>query len=256
MDHLLAAAGAQLHLDAGRHDGSLSPHGGSGGKAAEKEIISAMPAPDALSDLPQFRDAPQRARANRLGLWAFLATEILLFGGLFLAYVLYRHAYPGAFAAGSGRLEFWIGTLNTAVLLTSSLCMALGDEAIKASRTGALRTCLILTWLLGAAFLGLKGYEYDQKYAEHLIPGRGFLPTPALPPQAQLFFFLYFAMTGLHALHMVAGLTAIAWLLRLNARGRLSPAQHAPVEMVGLYWHFIDCVWVFLYPLLYLIPHR
>ncbi len=214
-----------------------------------------MAAPNSLSDLPQFRDADQRAVANRLGLWGFLSTEVLLFGGMFVSYSIYRHAYPQAFAEGSHHLEFWIGTTNTAVLLTSSLFMALGDCFIKAGRPTALRNCLVLTWLLGAAFLCLKGYEYYQVFQDHMVPGRLYAPAEALLPQVPLFMFLYFAMTGLHALHMIAGLGAIGWLLHLKHRGRLSSEVTAPVEMVGLYWHFVDCVWVFLYPLLYLIPH-
>ncbi len=207
-----------------------------------------------------FHDDAQHFAANRLGLWTFLATEILFFGGLFTSYAIFRHYYPGAFADGSRRLEFWIGTINTAVLLTSSLGMALGDHAIKLGQRATLRWCLLATWLLGATFLALKGYEYHQKYVEHLIPGPAFAAASnasgGAAPQLQLFFFLYFAMTGLHALHMLAGLAAIAWLLWLNHRRRLTREHHAPVEMVGLYWHFVDVVWVFLYPLLYLIPHR
>jgi cytochrome c oxidase subunit 3 len=205
-----------------------------------------------------YQDRAQRSVANQLGLWCFLATEILFFGGLFTGYAIYRHTYPAAFALGSSRLDFWIGTLNTAVLLTSSLCMALGDHAIKLGRRDTLRTCLLLTWLLGAAFLALKGYEYFQKYQEHLVPGPHFAVEGAGPwaPQVQLFIFLYFAMTGLHALHMIAGLAAIAWLIWKNHGRQLSAGDHAPVEMVGLYWHFVDCVWVFLYPLLYLTPHH
>ncbi len=212
----------------------------------------------ASSLAPQYHDAAQRTTANHLGLWGFIATEILFFGGLFTSYTIYRHAYPEAFALGSGHLEFGIGTLNTAVLLTSSLFMALGDHAIKLGRRDTLRTCLILTWLLGATFLALKGYEYFQKYEEHLVPGTDFRVEGAGPwaPQVQLFLFLYFAMTGLHALHMVAGLAALAWLLGRNPRRQFSAENHAAIEMVGLYWHFVDCVWVFLYPLLYLIPHR
>jgi len=215
-----------------------------------------MAAPNSLSELPQFHDAHQRAVANRLGLWGFLSTEVLLFGGMFVAYSIYRHAYPDAFGQGSRHLEFWIGTANTAVLLTSSFFMALGDFFIKSGRVTALRNCLAITWLLGAAFLGLKGYEYHQVFADHLAPGRFYAPAEALAPQVQLFMSLYFAMTGLHALHMLAGLGAIGWLIGLNHRGRLSAEVTAPVEMVGLYWHFVDCVWVFLYPLLYLIPHH
>ena len=201
-----------------------------------------------------FSTVEQRSVANHLGLWTFLATEILFFGGLFVCYTVYRIAYPAAFVAGSHHLNFWIGTINTGVLLTSSLFMALADRAVKRDRRTALRWCLLATWLLGAVFLGLKFYEYGEKYHEHLIPGPNFQLNGPWKPQIELFIFLYFTMTGLHAVHMIGGLTALAWLLWQNHRGRLSPEHPAPVEMVGLYWHFVDCVWVFLYPLLYLIP--
>ncbi len=197
-------------------------------------------------------DAEQRTEANHLGMWTFLATEILFFGGLFAAYTIYRWAYPEAFAAGSHKCDFWIGTANTAVLLTSSLFMALADLAAKAGDRRSVRIHLLVTWLLGAAFLALKMVEYHQKYVEHLIPGPHF-EFPGAPPQTQLFIFLYFAMTGLHAVHMFFGLGAIGWLLRLNRRGYFTPTRHDPVSIVGLYWHFVDCIWVFLYPLLYLI---
>lgn len=200
-----------------------------------------------------FSDAEQRDVAHHLGLWTFLATEILFFGGLFTCYAVYRHAYPAAFAAGSRHLSFWIGTINTAVLLTSSLGLALGDHAIRRGDRRLLNACLIVTWMLGATFLGLKSFEYFEKFREHLVPGAGFHLDGVLAPQIQLFLILYFALTGLHALHMIGGLIALAWLLWLNHRSRLTRAQHAPVAMVGLYWHFVDCVWVFLYPLLYLI---
>lgn len=203
-----------------------------------------------------FDEAEHRSVKNHLGMWAFLATEILFFGGLFSGYTVYRYAYPAAFAEGSHHLDFAVGTVNTAVLLTSSLFMALGDHAIKAGRRGSLRWCLVATWLLGALFVGLKGYEYFEKFSEHLVPGMNFHVESAHAPHVQLFMFLYFALTGLHAVHMLIGLGVITWLLWLNHRARLTAAEHAPVEMVGLYWHFVDCVWVFLYPLLYLIPHR
>jgi cytochrome c oxidase subunit 3 len=213
--------------------------------------------PETLTpELSAFSDSGQRAIANRLGLWTFLATEVLFFGGLFFGYAVYRHAYPAAFAAGSQHLDFWIGTLNTAVLLTSSLFMALGDNAIKLGQRTKLNWCLLATGLLGVVFLVLKGYEYHQKYIEHLIPGLGFRTEGRWAPQIQLFIFLYFAMTGVHALHMIAGLMVLTWVWRRNRCGTLNAVNHAPVEMAGLYWHFVDCVWVFLYPLLYLIPHR
>jgi cytochrome c oxidase subunit III len=207
----------------------------------------------ATPNLSPYRDAEQRSVANHLGLWTFLATEILFFGGLFACYAVYRVAYPQAFAAGSAHLEFWIGTINTAVLLTSSLFMALGDHAIKAGRHSLFRSCMVATWLLGALFLGLKFFEYYQKYQEHLIPGPHFQIEGVGPwaPQVQLFIFLYFAMTGLHALHLTIGIGLVAWLWRQAKR--FGPRYHAPVEVSGLYWHFVDAVWLFLYPMFYLL---
>jgi cytochrome c oxidase subunit III len=197
----------------------------------------------------------QRTLANHLGMWVFLATEILFFGGLFACYTVYRWAYPAEFAAGSHHLEYWIGTLNTGLLLTSSLFVALADLAVKENARGLLRTYLLLAWVLGAAFLCLKGYEYSSLIAEHKLPGPSFDPQ-GQAPQVQLFLYLYFAMTGLHAVHMIVGLWAIAWLLWLNHRRIISPERPDAVAMVGLYWHFVDCVWVFLYPLLYLIGRK
>ena len=214
--------------------------------------MNSAEAPAAREESP-YEDDVQREAADHLGMWTFLATEVLLFGGLFACYSIYRHAYPEAFGAGSQLLEFPIGTINTVILLTSSLFMALGDWAIKRGEQRKLGGFLALTWLFGAAFVGLKFFEYFQKYQEHLIPGRGFHFDGPHAPQVQLFLFLYFTMTGLHAVHMMMGLGALAWLWWLNHRGRFTAENHAPVAMVGLYWHFVDCVWVFLYPLLYLI---
>jgi cytochrome c oxidase subunit 3 len=200
-----------------------------------------------------FSDRQQRAVANHLGMWSFLATEILFFGGMFACYAVYRHAYPAAFARASAELDYWIGTINTAVLLTSSLFMALADLAAKAGARRALRAHLGLTALLGAVFLALKLFEYHQVWHEHHVPGPHFEAAGVEGPQVQLFMVLYFGMTGLHAVHMLFGLGAISWLLWLNHRRRLTPETHAPVTLVGLYWHFVDCVWIFLYPLLYLV---
>lgn len=200
-----------------------------------------------------YASAAQRSLAQLLGMWAFLATEVLFFGGLFVSYALYRASYPEAFASASRRLDFMIGTINTTVLLTSSLAMATADHAVRADRRRWVRGCLVVTWLLGAVFLGLKGYEYYQKFAEHLVPGPHFGPDGGAAPPEQLFFVLYFAMTGLHALHMVVGLGVITWLIVRARRRSTRPVTVGMVEMAGLYWHFVDCVWVFLYPLLYLV---
>ncbi len=200
-----------------------------------------------------YTDATQRSVAQQLGMWTFIATEILFFGGLFAAYLVYRATYPAVFVDGSPRLGFWFGTANTAVLLSSSLSMALADNAAKSGRRDQVRRCLAVTWLLGALFLGFKFWEYHQKFAEHLVPGAHFQAAGNAAPQLQLFFLLYFTLTGLHAIHMLIGLGAIAWVASRTSRSRPTTACVAPVEMTGLYWHFVDCVWVFLYPLLYLV---
>jgi cytochrome c oxidase subunit 3 len=207
---------------------------------------------ESLSVPTPYHDRAQRDVANQLGMWAFLATEMLLFGGMIMAYITYRLTYPAAFSYGSHRLEFWKGTVNTAVLLTSSLFMALGDGMIKRGSRAGLQGFLCATVALGAVFLGIKFSEYHEMYLEHLVPGIRFEAVG--PPQLGLFLFLYFALTALHALHMLVGIGVLTWLMWLNHKGRLSPVAHAPVAMVGLYWHFVDCVWIFLYPLLYLIP--
>lgn len=209
-----------------------------------------MSCPTDISEAAARRD--DKSVTNHLGMWTFLATEILFFGGLFVAYAVLRLTYPDAFAAGARTMEFWLGTLNTAVLLTSSLFMAIGDRAVRANRRGLLALCLCATAFLGAVFLGIKAFEYHSKYVHHLIPGRRFQPGAPGGAPLQLVMFLYFAMTGLHAAHMVGGLLAVGWLLWLNARRRLSPERAEPVAIVGLYWHFVDCIWVFLYPLFYL----
>ena len=199
----------------------------------------------------QFDDMPQQREAATLGMWTFLATEILFFGGMFLSYILYRHAYPAAFAQASRHTILLYGTLNTAVLLTSSLTMALAVNAAQQNKSKFLTRYLLLTVFLGCCFLGVKALEYHQDIREHLWPGRYF--APALPNQAQIFWFLYWAMTGLHALHVTVGvglLGIIAWMAR---RGSFSDSYHTPVEISGLYWHFVDIVWIYLYPLLYLI---
>jgi cytochrome c oxidase subunit III len=205
----------------------------------------------------QFEDMDQQHGAAMLGMWIFLATEVMFFGGLFLAYSVYRLYYPHAFAAGSSLLSVPLGAANTAILLCSSFSMALGVRAAQSGQRRALLSFLVATVVLGAAFLGIKGYEYNHDYREGLVPGGSFHYAVAAPGvesrNVELFFVLYFTMTGLHALHMIIGLGVMA-VLALNAlRGRYSPAYHNPVEMAGLYWHFVDIVWIFLFPLLYLI---
>ena len=202
----------------------------------------------------QFDDIEQQREAGTLGMWAFLITEILFFGGMFMAYLLYRTKFPESFAAASAHLDWRLGAANTAVLIISSLTMAL---AVYYSQTGdrkKLMLFLVLTMILGATFLGVKAYEYHIKWVDHLIPGFDFLWKGHGDPQhVQMFYFLYFAMTGIHALHMIIGLGIMTVILTMAKRGRFTPEYHSPVEISGLYWHFVDIVWIFLFPLLYLL---
>jgi cytochrome c oxidase subunit 3 len=205
-----------------------------------------------------FDDAEQQFDAATLGMWLFLATEIMFFGGLFAGYAMYRYRWTEAFAAASHHLDHWLGAINTGVLLTSSLTMAL---AVRAAQTSDRRgTARLLGWtiLLGSVFLGIKAFEYHHKFEEHLVPGRmfSFLVPEGMDfteGNAELFFSFYFAMTGLHAAHMVIGIAILSILLVASRRGAFSAEYFTPVEMTGLYWHFVDIVWVFLFPLLYLI---
>jgi cytochrome c oxidase subunit 3 len=206
-----------------------------------------------LALVEPYRDSRQQQEAARLGMWLFLITEVMLFGGLFMGILVYRVLHGSAFAEASSHLDLWLGGLNTAVLLTSSLMMAL---AVHAAREGERQACirwLLLTALLGLVFLGIKGYEYWKEYHEGLMPGVGpDFPMPGF--EAQLFFNLYFASTGLHALHLTLGIGTVALFAGSVAGGWLRlPCKQSYVEGLGLYWHLVDVIWVFLYPVLYLI---
>jgi cytochrome c oxidase subunit 3 len=201
----------------------------------------------------QFDDAEQQRDTVTMGMWVFLATEIMFFGGLFASYIIYRVMYPEAFAIASQSLDITLGTLNTAVLLLSSFTMVV---AVFGSQTGRRRLLiggLALTIKLGIVFLAIKFYEYYQKYVEHHVPGPSFTFPAPYTEQAKMYFTLYFAMTGLHAAHMIVGCGLLTFLIVMAWRGRFTPEYHNPVEVSGLYWHFVDIIWIFLYPLLYLI---
>lgn len=201
----------------------------------------------------QFDDIAQQHEASWLGMWVFLATEVMFFGGMFLGYTLYRHNYPLAFAGASNHLDIALGTMNTAVLICSSFTMALAVRGAQLGERKPVIIFLILTMILGAAFLGIKFTEYYAKFVEHLVPGSAFAYPGPLAPAAEIFFSFYFAMTGMHALHMIIGLALLTALIVKTTRGRFSANYHTPVELVGLYWHFVDIVWIFLFPLLYLV---
>lgn len=215
-----------------------------------------MDGPETSIVAEQFQSLEQQKDADTLGMWLFLATEIMFFGGLFLAYTVYRVMYPEAWAEASGHTSFVIGTINTFVLLTSSLTVVLGLDAATRGRQRKLILFLILTIILGLTFLLLKGFEYYHHYQEGLVPGPGFKFEPAYARAALLFMCLYFAMTGLHALHMIVGLGLMGFLLIRAWRSCIRPEFPAHVEIIGLYWHFVDIVWIFLYPLLYLVDRH
>jgi cytochrome c oxidase subunit 3 len=207
----------------------------------------------------QFDTTEQQKDASTLGMWLFLITEIMFFGGMFLAYTIYRSAYPEIFAIASTSLNVYIGAANTVVLLCSSLTMVLAVRAAQLGRQKSIVLFLVLTLLLGGVFLGVKAFEWHEKFEEHHIPGPGFhLEGVAESDQsrAQLFFSLYFAMTGLHALHMVIGAGILIALIVWARRGRYTADYMTPVDLSGLYWHFVDIVWIYLFPLLYLISRH
>jgi cytochrome c oxidase subunit 3 len=210
--------------------------------------------PDAHAALKeQYQEMPQQKEAATLGMWAFLATEVLFFGGMFMSYITYRHAYPEAFAEASHHTIVLFGTINTAILLTSSLTMALAVHAARESNNKWLFRFLAITVLLGLAFLAVKGLEYHQDLDDHLWPGPNF--KTGLPPESQIFWFLYWVMTGFHAIHVTVGVMVISVMAWMTSRRKFSSAYYTPVEITALYWHFVDIIWIYLYPLLYLI-HR
>ncbi|MEP6995964.1 MAG: cytochrome c oxidase subunit 3 family protein [Acidobacteriota bacterium] len=200
-----------------------------------------------------FVSMEQQRDASTLGMWVFLVTEILFFGGFFLAYTIYRWQDPRGFAHASLHMDILLGTVNTAVLIISSLTMAMAVHSAALGRRRPLLAYLAATIVLGFAFLAIKAVEYTDHIRHHLLPGPGFRYPGADAPAAQMFFSLYFGMTGLHALHMIIGIGIVSTLLVMAYRGRFSPGYYSPVEVSGLYWHFVDIVWIFLFPLLYLI---
>jgi cytochrome c oxidase subunit III len=232
---------------------------------ATKDHIEHGPAQ--LDDDPilshQFDDVDQQTEASTLGMWLFLATEVMFFGGLLTAYAVYRTTAPREVALASKELNVALGCINTVVLLGSSLTMAMGVRAAGLRAQRELVMWLALTMVLGTAFLGIKAVEWTADYHEHLIPGVNFqVPEKdrtiveqegLRPGKMELFFVLYFFMTGLHAIHLIIGVVLVGVMAYLSWRGWFSGGGATQIEVTGLYWHFIDIVWVFLYPLLYLI---
>jgi cytochrome c oxidase subunit III len=201
----------------------------------------------------QFDDTAQQHDASWTGMWVFLATEIMFFGGMFMGYILYRSDYSAAFANASNHLDVLLGGINTAVLICSSFTMALAVHGAQSGKRNAVVAFLLLTIILGSVFLGIKFTEYYFKFEEHLVPGSSFIYEGALAKPAEIFFSFYFVMTGMHALHMIIGIGLLTSLIIRSLRGLFSPSYYTPVELTGLYWHFVDIVWIFLFPLLYLV---
>lgn len=211
-----------------------------------------------------FENLEQQREAGTLGMWVFLVTEIMFFGGMFFAYTLYRTKFPAAFASASNHLSLPLGTINTAVLIVSSFTMALAVYSAQRGKRRNQVAFLALTILLGLTFLGIKAVEYHDKYVDHLIPGRLIPGRPfdasgvhllpgAAKQNVEMFYWIYFAMTGMHAVHMIIGVGVLSVILFFAARGKYGPEYHNPVEISGLYWHFVDIIWIFLFPLLYLL---
>jgi cytochrome c oxidase subunit 3 len=200
-----------------------------------------------------FSSLARQNEAMRLGMWLFLATEILLFAGLFTGYAVYRFEFPLAFAEASRHLNLTAGTVNTVVLITSSFTVALAIHFARTDRRQAAAVCLVLTILMALAFLGIKAIEYTEHFHERALPGKFYAFKEVTIPGAAMFYSLYFLMTGLHGLHVVIGMSVLMWILWRTLQGRYSSRYYTGLELGGLYWHLVDLIWIFLYPLLYLI---
>lgn len=214
-----------------------------------------------------FDDLEQQHEASNLGMWVFLATELMFFGGLFTGYTIFRVLHYAGFVAGSHLLEVKFGATNTAVLICSSLTMALAVHAAQTGKRGALIFYLLCTMALGLVFLGIKfRYEWYQDYLEGIVPGIRFAPSPerlaqwaqlrASPRHVELFMYFYFVMTGVHALHIIVGVGIMTVLVVMAYGGKFGPDRFNAIENAGLYWHFVDIIWIFLFPLLYLLGGR
>jgi cytochrome c oxidase subunit 3 len=229
-----------------------------------------------------FADEEQQRNAASLGMWWFLGTEIMFFGGMFCAYLIYRLRYFPEFAAASLSLNLKIGTFNTVVLLCSSLTVAMAVRAAQMGKRKLQVRMLLLTLVFGLAFLGIKTKEWGDKYREHHIPTFDFSAKDLMrdnqklfgldklqndpvalqkreaeiQQHSQIFFALYFALTGMHAIHMIVGVGIFIVITWMAYKGRFTPEYHTPLEIAGLYWHFVDIVWIYLFPLLYLIDRR
>ena len=209
-----------------------------------------------------FVNHEQQFDAAKLGMWLFLVTEILLFSGMFVAYAVYRSWHPEVFAQASELLDWRLGALNTVVLLASSFTVALSIHFVQKGENDKVVVLLLMTLLCAAIFMVVKYFEYSGKFSHGVFPGAGFEPHGIVDgkdyskydiPFAPQFFSIYFIMTGIHGVHVLVGMGLFGWLITRVARGHFSPQWYTPVELTGLYWHLVDIIWIFLFPLLYLI---
>jgi cytochrome c oxidase subunit 3 len=223
-----------------------------------------IPAPPGFKDhtvAHQFETAEQEFQASKLAFWLFLATEIMLFGGVFAAYFYYHDKYPVTFRIGGEALSKFAGSLNTIVLICSSWTMAMGVRAAMTSQKRSMLTYLTATFVFAAVFMVVKYFEYSGKLAEGVGPGVFFQPHAdghyaglMHEPHMNLFFAFYYTMTGIHGLHVLVGMALILWIIVRGRRGDFHAKYYMPVDLVGIYWHLVDLVWIFLFPLLYLVP--
>jgi len=224
-------------------DAAAHGHGGHGDEHASNPHLA-----------HHFDSMATQDHASRLGMWLFLGTEVLLFAGLFLGYSVYRHFYHDTFRFASHTLNLTMGTINTIVLISSSFTVAMAHHMVKKGNNKAAAGLLVFTIICALAFLCIKAFEYQHKFAEGALPGKWFtFEEMKGMPGANMFFTIYFLTTGLHAFHVIVGMTILVWVLKKVVKGQVDADYNIPVELGGLYWHLVDLVWIFLFPLLYLI---
>ena len=211
-----------------------------------------MSKPVTLACREHFSTPEQQRETASIGMWIFLASEIMMFGGLFMAYTVYRLSHPQGFITGSAGMDIVLGSINTALLLTSSLMLAFAEHSSQAGNQRLLAFFLIVTMAIGLVFLGIKFTEYHEHFLEHKAPGFWFQDSSPYASSVQMFFVFYFIMTGLHAIHMIIGLGILSVLLFRTLLGRFTAEYHTPIMFGGLYWHFVDIIWIFLYAIFYL----
>lgn len=200
-----------------------------------------------------FASADDEFEASKQGMWLFLVTEVLMFGGLFVAYAIFRGLYPEMFHEAHKMLQVKMGATNTLVLITSSITMACAVSATQRGQRSRAILLLVMTLILASCFLVIKYFEYAHKFADGLLPGGYFTNTELKEPKSSLFFSIYFMMTGLHGIHVMVGMCLITWMIIRTARREFGPNYYTPIELIGFYWHFVDLIWIYLFPLLYLV---